>query len=187
MVKSWKRFNQNFTLAIVGFQEALIAIADHVNQHVQKVKLNLQSGEFDQQIKKDQAKLGEAIYQRQEVDFDQLINLPEIEKLVHKIETEKKQLDALEGIISPYEALHDFERLLIRSDFVIQHVIVLDGYKGIGKTIQELGLPTQMLIFFIKKKDQIEIADGKVVIETKDEITFLCSKENISKYIELWK
>ncbi len=187
MIKRLEQFRRNSILAFIGFQEALIAIADHANQHVQKVKINLQAEALENQIRKDQVKLGEAIYQRQELDFEDLFKSKGVEELVLNIEMSKKQLDALEGIISPYEALHDFERLLIRSDFIIQHVIILDGFHGIGKTIQELNLPTQMLIFFIKKSDQIEIADGKVIIETKDEITFLCSKENTNKYIELWK
>ena len=74
----------------------------------------------------------------------------------------------------------------MRSDFVIQHVRIVEGFSGIGKTIRELDLPINMLIFFIKKNSRIEIAGGGILLEAKDEVTFLCSKENRHKYIEFW-
>lgn len=187
-MNTWQRFSRDFKLAIVGLQEALIAIADHVHQYVQKVKMNLEAGELGKEIKNKHIALGEQIYARTDLQLDQLSQEPDMLDLMNKIETTQRKLEAIEGVVSPYEALHDFERLLIRSDFVIQHVIVVDGFHGIGKSIKELAFPSQMLIFFIKKRNQqIEIAFGKVVIDSRDEITFLCSKENIQKYMALWK
>lgn len=187
MIGTLKRIRRNSKIAFLGLQETIIAIADHVNQHVQKTKTNLDVTELESEIKENQVELGRRIYEKSDLQFEPLYDAPDMQDLLKKIETSQKQLEALEAIVSPYEALHDFERLLIRSDFVIQNVIIVDGFHGIGKTIEALALPAQMLIFFIKKKNQINIADGKVIIETRDEVTFLCEKENINTYIELWK
>jgi len=177
-------------LVIAGFQETMVSIADHVNQSVQKVKIDLATAELENEIKESQISLGKLIYENPEASSEQVgdgfARLPEIAALIEKAEAGQKNLDAITGTVSPHEALNDFERLLIKSDFVIQHVLIMDGFHGIGKAIKDLCLPDRMLIFFIKKNNRIEIADGEVIIEARDEVTFLCSKENIHKYIKFW-
>ncbi|MFQ5597254.1 MAG: hypothetical protein ACE5GK_04310 [Nitrospiria bacterium] len=188
MFKAWKRFKRDLMLAVLGFQEAVISIADHVNLYIQKVVMNMESAELGNELRGSLEYLGKKFYERKDSLFDQGTEDMDIQDALEKIKEIQKKLEAMEGFVSPYEALHDFERVLIRSDFVIQHVMILEGFHGIGKTIQELEFPSQMLIFFVKKRNQdIDIAYGKVVIETRDEITFLCAKENIEKYIAFWK
>ncbi len=187
MIETWKRIQRDFSLILTGIQETVITVADHVNQHVQKVKLNLDTAALERKIQSQQALLGEKIYAESALKLSEVYEKPEVHTLVDRILTAKKQLEANEGIVSPHEALHDFERLLIRSDFVIQNVVILNGYSGIGKTIQELAPPPQMMIFFIRKQNKIVLADGKVPIEVGDEVTFLCAKENIPDYIAFWK
>ncbi len=190
MGKILSRFRHDSILIMAGFQETMVSIAAHVNQSVQKVKIDLKTAELEKEIKESQISLGKLIYERPKASSEEvrdgLAHLPEIKALIEKAEAGQKSLDAIVGTGSPHEALLDFERLLIRSDFVIQHILIMDGFNGIGKTIKDLGLPDRMLIFFIKKSNRIEIADGGVVIEARDEITFLCSKENSHKYREFW-
>ncbi len=187
MVKTWKRVQRDFTLVLTGVQETVIAIADHVNQHVQKVKLNLDTASLERKIQAQQALLGKKIYAQAGLNLTQVYEKAEVQTLIENILIAEKQLESNEGIVSPHEALHDFERLLIRSDFVVQTLIIREGYTGIGKTIQALKPPSQMMIFFIKKQQQIVLAYGKVTIAARDEVTFLCSKENIPDYIAFWK
>ncbi len=190
MTKILKQFRQDFTLIVAGFQETIISIADHVSQSVQKVKVDLATADLEKEIKESQVSIGKLIYKNPEMSSEELrdglAHAPEMKALIAKAETGQKSLDAIMGTVSPREALNNFERLLIRSDFVVQHVLIVEGFSGIGKSIKELGLPGNMLIFFIKKNKHIEIADGGVVIEIRDEVTFLCSKENSHHYIGLW-
>lgn len=187
MVETWQRVQRDFSLVLTGIQETVIAIADHVSQHVQKVKLKLDTAGLQRKIQRQQTSLGKKIHMASGLDLNQIYEKEEIQILLENILVAEKQLEANEGIVSPYEALHDFERLLIRSDFVIQNVVIRGGYTGIGKTIKELSPPAQMMIFFIKKQQKIALAFGRVPISVHDEITFLCSKENIPSYIAFWK
>lgn len=200
MSKILNRFRHDIVLVMAGFQETMVSIADHVNQSVQKIKIDLATAELENEIKKSQVHLGKLIYERErrqsssktstetssEALKAELAHLPEIKALREKAEAGQKSLDSIVGTVSPHDALQDFERLLIRSNFVIQHVLITDGFKGIGKMIRDLELPDRMLIFFIKKNKGIEIAEGGIIVEVKDEVTFLCSKENCHKYIEFW-
>jgi len=180
-------FRVNLALALSGIQEAAVAIADHVNQHVQKTKLKLNAAELEQEIRGKQIALGKAIYRSQDAAFATSNDEPDFERLIKKTTTLRKRLEANNAIVFPYEALHDFERLLIRSDFIIQQVVIAGDYKGIGQSIKDLALPSQMLIFFIKKKNEVELAYGDVIIRAEDEVTFLCSKEAVKDYISFWK
>jgi len=187
MIETWKHLQRDFSLALSGIQETVIAIADHVNQHVQKLKLKGDTAALRKKIQDQQSLLGQKIHTESQHKLSALYGKPEIQTLVKHVLAAEKQLEANEGIVSPHEALHDFERILIRSDFVVQNVVILDGYAGIGKTIQELAPPLQMMIFFIKKQNKIVLAYGKVPIEVRDEVTFLCAKENIQDCIAFWK
>lgn len=187
MLETWKRVQRDFTLILSGLQETVIEIADHVSQHVQKVKINLDTATLEKHIQGQQALLGKKIHADQGSHLTQIYEKEEIQSLISHILMAEKRLEANEGIVSPHEALHDFERILLRSDFVVQNVVILDGYAGIGKTIKELAPPPQMMIFFIKKRDQIVLAYGKVPIRAHDEVTFLCSKNNIPDCIAFWK
>ncbi len=186
-MKTLQHLQLNMSMVLGGIQETIIAIADHVQHHIQKIKLNVDAKTLEQEIQKSQAALGEKIYQNANTPLSDLHKNEEInEKMIH-IAEKKKELEAVESIVSPYETLHDFERLLIRSDYVIQTVIISEAYHGLGKTIEMLSPPETMLIFFIKKRNQVELACGKVVIHPKDEITFLCAKEEIQSAISFWK
>jgi len=177
----------NTVSALVGLQEAVVFIADHVSQHVQKVKLGLAASELEKEIRSAQVYLGKKVYDRRNEPLESFKENPRVEQQILKIKALRKQLEANNAIVSPFEALHDFERLLIRSDFVIQQVWIPEGYHGIGKTISHLALPPQMLIFFIRKKSGLALAFGRVIIEAQDEVTFLCAKEDIADYISFWK
>ncbi|MFQ5779927.1 MAG: TrkA C-terminal domain-containing protein [Nitrospiria bacterium] len=184
----WQRVRRDLTIAFAGLQEATVSIADHVNRRVHKVKVTLDANELEKRIKNDQALLGKKICaEPDDLSLNALYKDPEIRNLVAEIEKTDQALEAIEGIVSPHEALLDFERLLIRSNFVIQHVVVQEGFLGVGKTIRELNLPPQMLIFFIKKKGEPAIAYGKTVIEARDEVTFLCPKKKVQEYISYWR
>ncbi len=187
MIETWKQLQRNMIVILSGAQEAVISIADHVNQHTQKIKLNLDARGLEKEIQEAQAILGEEIYTQADVPLSQLYEKKEVQEWIEKILGKQKQLEATESIVSPYETLHDFERLLIRSDFVIQHIIIPDGFHGAGKTIAELCLPEKMLIFFVKKQNKIQLAYGNVSVDTRDQVTFLCSKEHIQDYIMFWK
>ncbi|VAX27069.1 hypothetical protein MNBD_NITROSPIRAE01-1593 [hydrothermal vent metagenome] len=187
MVERWRRVQRDFSLVLTGVQETVISIADHVNQHVQKVKLKLDTASLERKVQSHQVLLGQKIHAEPGLELSQIYEKDEIHTLLEDITMVEKQLEANEGIVSPHEALHDFERLLIRSDFVVQNVVIRHGYAGIGKTIKELSLPPQMMIFFIKKQEQIVLAYGKVSIAARDEVTFLCSKKDIPAYIAFWQ
>ncbi len=187
MVETWKRVQRDFSLVLTGVQETVIAVADHVSQHVQKVKLKLDTASLERKIQSQQALLGQKIHAEPGLSLSEIFEKDEIHIVLEHILRDEKKLEANEGIVSPHEALHDFERLLIRSDFVVQNVVIRDGYSGIGKSIRALSLPPQMMIFFIKKQQEIVLAYGKVSIEARDEVTFLCSKEKIPAYISFWK
>ena len=187
MIETLKRVQRDLTLACSGVQETVISIADHVNQHIQKMKLTLDRSVLEKEIQQKQTQLGQKIYEQSDLPLSQLYAKPDVQVLLDKILTAQKQLEAIEGIVSPYEALHEFERLLIRSDFVVQNVVILEGYSGIGKSIQKLAPPPQMHIFFIKRQNRVELAYGNLFVHLHDEVTFLCSKENIQHYIAFWK
>ncbi len=187
MISILKKVSRDFTLVLSGAQEAIVTIAELVNQHVQKVKLNIDATTLEKEIQGDQVNLGEKIYEHAEISLNQLYEKTEIHALIDKVLKTQKKLEATESIVSPYETLHDFERLLIRSDFVIQNIVISKKHSGIGLTIQELKLPPQMLIFFIKKRDEIVLAYGNTRVYARDEVTFLCEKEHIQSCIAFWK
>lgn len=187
MIPILKKFTRDFTLVLSGAQEAVVTIAEQVNQHVQKVKLSLDATTLEKKIQEDHINLGKNIYEHPEVSLNQLYEQTEVHTLIDQVLKTKKQLEATESIVSPYEALHDFERLLIRSDFVIQNIVITKEYSGIGLTIQALKPPAEMLIFFIKKRDEIVLAYGHVKVNLHDEVTFLCEKEHIQSCIAFWK
>jgi len=188
IVEIWQRVKRDLALVFAGLQEATVSVADHVNRRVHQVKGSLDANELEKRIKNDQAFLGKKICaESADSSLDALYEDPDIKNLVAEIQKTDQALEAIEGVVSPHEALLDFERLLIRSNFVIQHVVVQEGFFGIGKTIQELNLPPEMLIFFIKKRREPAIAYGKTNLETRDEVTFLCPKKRIQEYIAYWK
>lgn len=178
---------KDLKLILAGLQEATVSVADHVNSHVKKVKTTMDACDLEKQIKNNQARLAKKVYAQPDSSLDTLYKENEVRDLVAEIERMHKELEAIEGNVSPLEALQDFERLLIRSKFAVQHVIVPEDFHGTGKTIRQLAFPPQMLIFFIKKKGETEIAQGETVIDARDEITFLCDKDKVNKYMSFWK
>ena len=187
MISILKKFTRDFSLALSGAQETIVTIAEQVNQHVQKVKLNLDASALEKEIQEDQINLGKKIYEHSEVSLNQLYEQTEVHGWIDNVLKTQKELEATESIVSPYETLHDFERLLIRSDFSIQNIVISKEYSGIGLTIKELKPPSQMLIFFIKKRDEIVLAYGNVKVNSRDEVTFLCEKEHIQSCIAFWR
>ncbi len=187
MIEGMQRLRKDLTLVLAGLQEATVSIADHVNSHVKKVKTTIDARDLEKKIKNDEAILGKKVYAHPDSSLDALYKENDVKNPVSEIERMHKELEAIEGSISPLEALQDFERLLIRSQFVIQHVIVPEEFHGTGKTIRQLAFPAQMLIFFINKKGETEIAQGETVVDARDEITFLCDRENVIKYRSFWK
>ncbi|MFQ5587664.1 MAG: hypothetical protein ACE5F7_02395 [Nitrospiria bacterium] len=186
-MKTWKQLQRNVTVVLSGIQEVVAAAADHINQHIQKAKLDFDTETLEEEIQEAQAMLGKEIRRHSNINLHELYEEKKIKNQVSQILEKQKQMESREGIVSPYETLHDFERLLIRSDFVIQNIIIPDEFHGNGKALGSLDLPDQMLIFFIKKKNKIELAYGGVRVDARDEVTFLCSKENIPDYLAFWK
>jgi len=187
MIEGIHRIRKDIRLVLAGLQEATVTVADHVSSHVKTVKTTMDARDLEEQIKKERAILGRKVYAHSDTSLETLYKENEVRDRVTEIEKMHRKLEAIEGNVPPLEALQDFERLLIRSKFAIQHIIVPEEFHGTGKTIRELAFPSKMLIFFIKKKGEIEIAQGDTVIDARDEITFLCDKEKINKYRMLWK
>ncbi|MFQ5579016.1 MAG: TrkA C-terminal domain-containing protein [Nitrospiria bacterium] len=187
MIEGIQRLRKDLKLVLAGFQEATVTVADHVSSHVKTVKTTMDARALEEQIKKERAILGRKVYEQADTSIDTLYKENKIRERVTFIEELQEKLETIEGSVSPLEALQDFERLLIRSKFAIQQVIVPEDFHGNGKTIRQLAFPSQMLIFFIRKKGETEIAQGETVISARDEITFLCDKENTSKYRMFWR
>ncbi|HIE65158.1 MAG: TrkA C-terminal domain-containing protein [Nitrospira sp.] len=187
MIEGIQKIRKDIRLVLAGLREATVTVADHVSSHVKTMKTTMDARDLEGKIKKEQAILGRKIYEHPDTSLDTLHKEKEVRDRVVEIEKMHKKLETIEGNVPPLEALQDFERLLIRSEFAIQQIIVPEEFTGTGKTIRELAFPSQMLIFFIKKRGKTEIAQGKTVIGARDEITFLCDKENINKYRLFWK
>lgn len=178
-----RRFKKNLLLTFTGFQEATFAIADRVNKKVREVKNAIEASELEREIQNNQAALGAKVCQQADLSLPLLSKSPELKSLHDKIREDQKKLASMERHAPPHDSLIDFERTLIQADLFLHDVMILEGYKGIGKKIKELALPLGMHIVLIQKGDQVHVANGEMVIETHDQITFICEKVNAVKCI----
>ncbi len=209
----WRRMKRNFIVAFAGLQEATVAVADRVHRRVQEVKTSVDAGLLEKQIEMDHALLGEKVYRKGQSDLGLLYKDPELYQLFDRIQQQQKKLTAMENITLPDESLIEFERIFLQSDFLIHQVVVLEKFSGVGKQIRELTLPPEMRVIFVRKRNRfkigpsaknydlkgsgcrwnvnhgvpLEMANGNTPIEAYDEVTFLCSRENLRRSIDYWE
>lgn len=183
----WRRMKQDFLVALAGFQEATVAVADRVHRRVQEVKTSIDAGLLEKEIAADYALLGNKVYLKGHADLAALYKEPEFRRLFDKIQEEQKKLATIETIVLPHESLMEFERVVLQSEFLIHQLVISESFHGVGKKIKELFLPPQMRVIFIRKKNRLEMAHGNIVIEAQDEITFFCPEVNLQRDIDYWK
>jgi hypothetical protein len=177
---------RDFVVAFSGLQEATVAVADRVHRRVQQVKSSIDAGLLEKQIEMDQALLGEKVYRKGHADLRLLSKEPELYPLFAGIQEQQKKLAKIEAINLPDESYLEFERIILESDFLIEHAVISEEFKGAGKKIQDLLLPAPIRIIFVRKKSRLELAQGTTRIELYDEVIFVTSKGNLQQSLEYW-
>lgn len=182
----WQRMKRDFLVAFSGLQEATVAVADRVHRRVQQVKSSIDAGLLEKEIEMDQALLGEKVYRKGHSDLRLLSKDPELHQLFTRILEQQKKLVKIEAADLPEESYMEFEQTVLESDFLIDHAVITQEFKDLGKKIQDLLLPPPIRIIFVKKKNRLELAQGTTRIEIYDEVIFLTSKGNIQRSLEYW-
>lgn len=183
----WRRMKQDFLVALAGFQETTVAVADRVHRRVQEVKNAIDAGFLEKEIAADYALLGNKVYLKGHADLALLYKEPEFSRLFEKIQEQQKKLATIETIVLPHESLMEFERIFLQSEFLVHHLVISESFHGVGKKIKELFLPPQMRVIFIRRKNHLQMAHGNILIEAHDEVIFFCPKVNLQRYIGYWK
>lgn len=177
---------RDFLVAFSGLQEATVAVADRVHRRAQQVKSSIDAGLLEREIEMDQALLGEKVYRKGHSDLRLLSKDPELYQLFTRIQEQQKRLIKIEAVNLPHESSMEFERIFLESDFLIDHAVISEEFKGLGKKVQDLLLPVPIRIIFVKKKNRLELAQGTTRIELYDEVIFLTSKGNLQRSLEYW-
>jgi hypothetical protein len=186
---TWRRIRRDLALAVTGFQEATIAIAERVHHRVQHAKVSMQISELEGRIKDHQASLGEKTYRKFEAgltDLERLSQEPDLANLSREINLLQNQLALIEEQSVEEEPLRLFEHVLAESGLVLQHAIIPNEFPWIGKPIQEWNLPAEMRIIYVRKKSAVEIATGRTIVEPHDQITYIGPRRKIHIYKLFW-
>jgi len=186
---TWRRIKRDLALAAAGFQEATIAIAERVHHRVQHVKNSMLMSDLEHQIRDHQAVLGEKSYRKFEsglTDLDLLSKEPDLAGLSHEIDLLQNELALIEEQATEEEPLRLFEQVLADSGLVLQHAVIPNEFPWIGKAIAEWSLPAEMRIVYIRKKNGVEIANGRTVVEAHDQITYIGPRRKIHIYKLFW-
>lgn len=186
---TWKRIRRDLLLAAAGFQEATVAIAERVHHRVQHVKNSMLMSHLEHRIRDHQALLGEKTYRKFEAgltDLDLLSQEPDLSELGREIDLLQNQLALIEEQSTEEEPLRLFDHVLADSGLVLQHAVIPNEFPWIGKAIQEWKLPAEMRIVYIRKKNGVEVANGKTVVEAHDQITYIGPRRKIHIYKLFW-
>lgn len=186
---TWRRIRRDLALAATGFQEATIAIAERVHHRVQHVKISLEMSDLERRIRDYQAILGEKTYRKFETgmtDLDLLSQEPDLADLGREINALQNRLTLIEEQSTEEEPLRLFEHVLEDSGLVLQHAVVPSQFPWIGKAIEEWNLPAEMRIVYVRKKNGVEVANGKTVVEPHDQITYIGPRRKTHIYKLFW-
>lgn len=186
---TWRRIRRDLMLAATGVQEATIAIAERVHHRVQHVRISMEMSDLERRIKDHQAILGEKTYRRFEAgmtDLDLLSQEPDLADLGREIDILQNQLTLIEEQSAEEEPFRLFEHVLAESNLILQHVTIPDRFPWIGKAIQEWSLPAEMRIIYVRKRNGVEVAHGRTVVEPHDQITYIGQRRKIHIYKLFW-
>lgn len=186
---TWRRIKRDIALAATGFQEATIAIAERVHHRVQHVKTAMEMTDLERRIKNYQAILGEKTYQKFEAgmsDLERLSQEPDLAELGREINTLQNQLALIEEQATEEEPLRFFEHVLTDSGLGLQHAVIPNEFPWIGKAIQEWNLPAEIRIIYVRKKNGVEIVNGRTVVEPHDQITYIGLRRKMHVYKLFW-
>lgn len=186
---TWRRIRRDLALAATGFQEATVAIAERVHHRVQHVKISLELSDLERRIRECQSILGEKTYRKFEAgmtDLDLLSQEPDLADLGREINALQNQLTLIEEQSTEEEPLRLFEHVLEASGLVLQHAVIPNGFPWIGKAIQDWNLPEEMRILYVRKKNGVEVANGRTVVEPHDQITYIGPRRKIHIYKLFW-
>lgn len=186
---TWRRIRRDLALAATGFQEATVAIAERVHHRVQHVKISLELSDLERRIRECQSILGEKTYRKFEAgmtDLDLLSQEPDLADIGREINAFQNQLTLIEEQSTEEEPLRLFEHVLEASGLVLQHAVIPNGFPWIGKAIQDWNLPEEMRILYVRKKNGVEVANGRTVVEPHDQITYIGPRRKIHIYKLFW-
>jgi Trk K+ transport system NAD-binding subunit len=175
-----------------GVQEAIFEVAEKVNLKVQETKISLEIRDLLNEMNRNHARLGEAIYQLKGQDITAAHESPEINRILNTCKTLHQRISRLhqkyqeidENRLNGQMNLLKLNQLLEKRNIKLMHLTIRKNSPLKGCRVKDLKLSPDVLILCVIRKNRLMVVNGDTRFDDQDSIFVMGPQPQIDQIKE---